>query len=225
MPPSTCRMATLQPQFPSDESLAPLRGRVAESAVLAFLPVLLTSLTFAVHAVATGGDRAYTAVDASLVYGAALAVVGAGLYLRLSESGRRAVFAFDRPGAREVGATLPALVAGILLFPVVTAAAEAVGLPPMDGFDYALSDPTTVAVVIVGSVVLAPLVEEALFRGYLLGALLARGLHPVAAGAVAVVLFGAMHIVSLGPTGVVYTAVWGVLPTALRLYFDDLTSA
>lgn len=218
-------MATLQPQFPSAESLAPLRGRVAESAAFAYLPIALTSLAFAVHAVTTGGGRAYTSVDASLVYGAALAVVGAGLYLRLSESGRRAVFAFDRPSAREVAATLAALVAGVLLFPVVTAAAEAVGLPPMEGFDYALSDPTTVAIIVVGSVVLAPLVEEALFRGYLLGALLARGLHPVAAGAVVVVLFGAMHVVSLGPTGVVYTTVWGILPTALRLYFDDLTSA
>ena len=38
-------------------------------------------------------------------------------------------------------------------------------------------------------------------------------------------LFGAIHIVSLGPTGVVYTAVWGILPTALRLYFDYLTGA
>ena len=218
-------MATLQPQFPSAESLAPLRGRVAESAAFAYLPIALTSLAFAVHAVAIGGGRAHTSVDASLVYGAALAVVGAGLYLRLSESGRRAVFAFDRPSAREVAATLAALVAGVLLYPVVTAAAEAVGLPPMEGFDYALTNPTTVAIIVVGSVVLAPLVEEALFRGYLLGALLARGLHPVAAGAVVVVLFGAMHVVSLGPTGVVYTTVWGVLPTALRLYFDDLTSA
>jgi len=152
-------------------------------------------------------------------------VVGAGLYLRLSESGRRAVFAFDRPGGREVVAALAAFVVGIPLYPVVVAAAEAAGLPPMEGFDYAPTDPTTVAVVVVGSVVLAPLVEEVLFRGCLLGALLARGLHPVLAGAVVVALFGAMHVVSLGPTGAVHTAVWGMLPTALRLYFDDLTGA
>jgi membrane protease YdiL (CAAX protease family) len=217
-------MATLHPRLPTAESLRPLEGRVLESAVLALLPVVLTSAAFAAHAVLVGPGREYTAVDASLVYGAALAVVGAGLYVRLSGAARRAVFAFDRPGGRELAATLGAFVVGVLLFPVVTAAAEAVSLPPMGGFDYALSDPVTVAIVVVGSVVLAPLIEEVLFRGYLLGALLARGLHPAVAGAV-VVLFGAMHIVSLGPTGVLFTAVWGVLPTALRLYFDDLTSA
>ena len=80
-------MATLQPQFPSAESLAPLRGRVAESAAFAYLPIALTSLAFAVHAVATGGGRAYTSVDASLVYGAALAVVVGDMGMSLGVTG------------------------------------------------------------------------------------------------------------------------------------------
>jgi membrane protease YdiL (CAAX protease family) len=83
-----------------------------------------------------------------------------------------------RPASgRELAATLLAFVVGILLFPVVITAAEATALPPMDGFDYTLSDPVTAAIV-AGSVVLAPLVEEVLFRGYLLGALRARGPPP-----------------------------------------------
>lgn len=40
-----------------------------------------------------------------------------------------------------------------------------------------------------------------------------------------VVAFAVVHLPNFGAGGAVYVVLWGTLPTALRLYFDDLTGA
>lgn len=93
------------------------------------------------------------------------------------------------------------------------------------GYEYGLADPLTVAAVVFGAVLVSPIAEETLFRGLVLGTLLGRGWHPVAAGATGILAFGVLHLPLLGPAGVIAMGAWSVVPTVLRLRFNSLGGA
>lgn len=161
----------------------------------------------------------------NLAYGLASVAVLGGLYVSLGDTNRQAVFRFRQPGRTELLWTATFFMIGVVVFPVATVLAEMGGAPTLDGFAYTLGDTTTVLAVVFGGVLVAPLVEEVLFRGLLLGSLLGRGVSPALAGGATIVAFGVIHFPLWGVAGVVGIASWSVLPTVLRLRFDNLTGA
>lgn len=188
-------------------------------------PVVLTVvLVTVVLAVRGFGEGPVGQLEVYALYGVANVIVLLGLVAWLDRGTLAALAPIRRPSRREVAAALVAFPVGLGLYQVTTVINAALGLS-FTGMEYALTDPWTVALVGVGGVVVAPVAEEVLFRGLLLGYLLDRGWGPLVAGAAVVVAFVVLHLPNFGAGGAVYVVLWGTLPTALRLYFDDLTGA
>lgn len=197
------------------------RSLFAVGAVVAAMPVALVA--FAVVGGLTGtGPSEFDLPTAFLLYGLANATVLGGAYAVLSPDERRAAFPFRRPTGRELFVVAGAFVVGLGVYEATTAVMSAFGYE-VSGLSYSLSDPATLAIVFAGPVLLGPWVEELLYRGLLLGGLLARGWSPLAAAAGMILIFGAIHVPFFGVAGGVFVTVWSVLPTALRLRYSDLT--
>jgi membrane protease YdiL (CAAX protease family) len=192
--------------------------------VAPFLPVLLTPVLIGIAVAAGVPGDAVGQVVAYAAYGGAGLLVLAGSVAALPAREVRALVPLERPGAREVGAAGLAFVAGLAVYQASVAVNAALGLS-MSGMAYTLDSPATVALVVFGAVLAAPLFEEVLFRGLLLGDLLERGLGPWTAGAASVLAFAAIHVPNFGGGGAVFIALWAPLPTALRLVFDNLSGA
>jgi membrane protease YdiL (CAAX protease family) len=160
----------------------------------------------------------------NLSYGIASLLVLGAVYGSLSPAEREAVFIFDRPSAGELGATLAFLPLGIVAFLGASVVTGMLGFE-LGGTQYTLADPVTVGAVVFGTIVVAPVVEEILFRGLVLGSLLGRGVSPPVAGAASILAFGVLHVALLGVAGVVTIAIWAIFPTLLRLRYDNLTGA
>ncbi|WP_222913156.1 CPBP family intramembrane glutamic endopeptidase [Natrinema sp. SYSU A 869] len=160
---------------------------------------------------------------AFLIVGATLIVVMAILWWWLDPREWTAAFPFRSPSATEVGWALAFVPLGFVTVQFVTAAMAPLGFN-FTGPNYDLTDPVIAAGVLVGPLLLAPIFEEALVRGLLLGSLLDRGLSPTAAGLVTILVFAIPHI-WLGVAGVVGLAAWAVFPTILRFRFNNLTGA
>ncbi|RQH02045.1 CPBP family intramembrane glutamic endopeptidase [Natrarchaeobius oligotrophus] len=169
-----------------------------------------------------GGD--VEVIPASVLYassGASLLVVFAIVWVRLEPGERRAAFPVSRPSPVELGWTLAFVPLGVGGFVAGLEAAALAGFG-LEPFAYDVTDPATLAAVVFGAVLLAPVVEEALYRGLLLGTLLGRGWSPVAAGLATIALFAALHYPHLGVAGVLAIAGWSIFPTILRLRFDSI---
>lgn len=136
---------------------------------------------------------------------------------------RTAAFPFRHPSTTEFMWTIAFVPLAIGASSLGILVGEMFGLEYMT-FDYDLTDPVTAAGVLIGPILLAPILEEALFRGLLLGSLIDRGWSPRGAGVVAVLVFAGPHI-WLGFAGMMGIAAWAVFPTILRLKFDSLTGA
>jgi len=218
------RSAVALPRSALYDDTEPLSSRLRVAVLASILPIALTSALIAGYVGVRGPDVEVSRAVVDTAYGvAALAVLG-GVYLALDAREWRATLSFEVPGRTELAWTVvsfPLAVGGFLLGSTV---GELFGFS-MSGVGYSLSDPVTLAAVVFGGIVVAPLVEEILFRGLLLGSLLGRGLSPAAAGATTVILFAAVHLISLGPAGVLAIAGWAIFPTALRLKFNNLTGA
>ena len=189
----------------------------------AVLPVVLTSV-LAAAVVITRPMSDLGQLEAYALYGVSNVVVLGGLYALLSERARQAVAPFEAPSVRELGAAALSFVGGLVVYQVATRINAVLGTP-MEGMNYALLDPVALTLVVFGAVIVAPLAEEVLFRGLLLGHLLDRGYSPVVAGLAVVVAFAVIHLPNFGVGGAVFILLWGTLPTALRLWFDNLTGA
>ncbi len=72
---------------------------------------------------------------------------------------------------------------------------------------------------------MAPVAEELLFRGLLLGILLERGHTQATAGVISLLVFGLIHVFTAGVAGVINALLLGLLLTWLRLRYDSLTGA
>jgi len=192
---------------------------------ITLLPVPLVSLLFAVHASLTGTPPgAYSLTTGYLLYGLVNLVVVVALYGLSTPEARAGVFRFERPSLREAGAALVAFVLGLGVYQVTAAVSAALGYR-LQGLSYSLDDPTTVLVIVVGAVVLAPITEEILYRGLVLEALTDRGFGPASATALMTALFALIHLPNFGVAGTIFISAWGVLPAALRLRYDNLSGA
>jgi membrane protease YdiL (CAAX protease family) len=200
---------------------ASLRDRPLLALLGAALPVPLAI------ALGTGvellGGGTVGVVGKNLAYGTASLLVLGGLFVVLTDE-ERAALRLRAPGRTELSWALVGFPVGTGLYLAATAATSAAGLE-MGGYEYGLADPLTVAAVVFGAVLVSPIAEETLFRGLVLGTLLGRGWHPVAAGATGILAFGVLHLPLLGPAGVIAMGAWSVVPTVLRLRFNSLGGA
>lgn len=207
-----------------DDAVEGLSGHVAVAfdAIIGWL-VLQTVLTTAYIIVFRDGSPGMSDGVTFLLVGAALIVVMVILWRWLDAQERTAAFPFRYPGVTEVGWALAFVPLGFVTVQLVTEAVAPLGFNFTEP-NYDLTDPVIAAGVLVGPLVLAPIFEEALIRGLLLGSLLDRGLSPSVAGLVTILVFAVPHI-WLGVAGVVGLAAWAVFPTILRLRFNNLTGA
>lgn len=158
---------------------------------------------------------------ATLVYGLANVVVCIALFRWLSDEDRRTVFRYRRPtGAELLAAVGLAVVVLGGLDPLVYRVASLVGIS--GGATVAMIDSPAGAVIVgVTALLIAPVVEEVLFRGYLFGALLARYDGWVAVlGSSAV--FGVMHIFLSSLPGVVSAFLIGIGFALIRYLYENL---
>jgi len=68
--------------------------------------------------------------------------------------------------------------------------------------------------------VLAPVTEEILYRGLVLGALTSRGFGPVSATVLMTALFALIHLPNFGVAGTIFISAWGLLLQS----FDSVTT-
>lgn len=147
-------------------------------------------------------------------------VVVAALYLFFDPTTRRSLFLFRRPSRRELLAVVVAVPVGMALQSAVIAAFTVL-------FD--IEGGTTVGgsfsplVFAITALVFAPVVEEVLFRGLLLGYLVERGVPTLVAAGIVAAAFGAIHYYG-GPANAAGAAAWAMIPIALRLRYDSLVS-
>lgn len=200
-----------------------LNDRVLFAVLAAALPVpLAIALGVGYRSVVPGVE--YGVVGKNVSYGVASLLVVGGVYLVLHESERAAVFRFERPEQSELTWALVGFPVGTGLYLGATVVTNAVGLT-MSGYEYTLTDPATVGAIVFGAVLVSPLAEEILFRGLVLGTLLGWGISPFLAGLGAIVAFGLIHLALLGTAGVIAMCAWAIVPTALRLRYDNLSGA
>lgn len=180
-------------------------------------------VSFVVHSGLTGTPRAaYGLPTAYLIYGLANVVAVGGLYVLLSDDEREAVFRFTRPSPTEIVWVAVAFVIGLGAYQITSRVTATLGYD-IRGFSYSLSTPSTMAIMVIGAVVLAPITEEILYRGLVLGTLLAYGFGIVNAVALVTVIFAVIHLPNFGVVGALFVSVWSILPAVLRLRFDDLS--
>lgn len=201
--------------------VSPLKALPVSVLVLLFLPVALTSLMCA-----TGMCAFYPPFTSFAAYGLAN-WVGLGLlaaFLRWFRVPFSAL-GWRWPTLRDL---LPALIMALIaiwgIFPLATALNELLGTP-MRGMGFQIPTLGALGVTVFYAVVTAPFAEEVLFRGYGLGYLLARGLSPLAAAALMILAFAIIHLPYFGLGGGIFILLWGILPTALRLWRGDLAAA
>ena len=192
--------------------------------VALFLPVALTSPI--VWLLPSGLQETPIREPGWVAYVIANVLVLTGLYGLLRTHGAvRLVFLFGRPSWRDFGLAVAAFLIGVFaVFPIASEINDTIGTP-MRGMDYTLENSGMVALVIVLAVATAPFAEEVLFRGLGIGLLMARGLGPLLSGAIVVIAFALIHLPHFGIGGAIFILLWGVLPTALRLYTGNLTAA
>lgn len=213
-----------------ERTAAPLSALGSGWLLAPLAPVLLTVVVITAGYVAAGGeDPGFPPQFATLAYGVAGVVVLGALYIRFSEPVWRACALFRRPSGRELGAGVLSTVAGVVVgWPLTTLLADAVGVAryavPSVVAPYGFS-PVGILALFFGSVVVAPVAEEILFRGLFVGVVLDRGYGPLAAGASSLAVFALVHAFTAGTAGVVNALLLGALLTWLRFRFDNLVGA
>lgn len=217
---SSLTVPTFQLQFQRGV-VEPLKDLPIWGLALLFLPVFLTSL-----ACFSGACALWRPFSAFLAYGLANWVtLGFLISLLRRSKGAWEALGWRWPNLKDI---LPALIAALLgifvVFPAAQRLNELLGTP-MRGMAFQIPDLKTLAVILFYAVVTAPFAEELLFRGYGLGYLLAKGLSPIPAGVLQLLVFGIIHLPYFGIGGMVFILLWGWLPTTLRLWQGHLASA
>lgn len=218
----------VEASLPGTELRRTVDGLADRSPAIALVPAAPVAITtvFVAAVLAVRGFREGTVgqLEAYALYGVANVLVLGWLAAAFDRTTLAAVAPFRRPSRWQVGAALLAFPVGLGVYQLSTVINAALGLS-FEGMAYSLTDPATAALVVFGAVLVAPIAEEVLFRGLLLGYLLDRGWGPLTAGATVIFTFAVIHLPNFGAGGAVFVLLWGTLPTALRLYFDDLAGA
>ncbi|MFC4245954.1 CPBP family intramembrane glutamic endopeptidase [Natribaculum luteum] len=202
-----------------------LGDRFGTVLIITLLPVPLVSLLYAAHRMLTDTPTgAYSLVSGYLFYGCVNLLVVGLLYGLLTPNQRAAVFTFRWPSLNETAAAIGMFVAGLGVYQITAQLNAALGYQ-LQGLSYSLSNPTAVLAIVLGAVVLAPVTEEILYRGLVLGAFTSRGFGPVSATVLMTALFALIHLPNFGVAGTIFISAWGFLPAVLRLRYDNLSGA
>lgn len=177
----------------------------------------------AIYTATAGDDPGLPAQFPNLLLG--VGGIGAVLLLwrRWDEAVWRASVRYAKPTAADVVAGLLVAAGGVGIAIGLNVLADAVGLAPHE--KGTVETNLGLVSLLFGSVIVAPIAEEVLFRGLLLGRLLAGSAGVVGAVVLSVLWFALTHVFMAGLVSVVVAAVLGLLLTALRLWFDDLVAA
>lgn len=130
---------------------------------------------------------------------------------------------FRWPSRRELLAVVGGVIGCYLLQSVIQFVAISVfglstGSVPGEGFGL-----RWIVTFVIVSGVFAPIVEEVLFRGLLLGYFLEQGVPRLAAAGVVIIAFAGIHVYG-GPVQMAAAAVTAVIAIALRLRYENLVS-
>ncbi|SDQ49366.1 CPBP family intramembrane glutamic endopeptidase [Natronobacterium texcoconense] len=191
---------------------------------LPFVPIAFTAFVMTAGITANqGADPGWPQWALIVPLGVAYAAIVYWLYREWDRATWRAAVVVRKPSTDEIGAALLATLVGIAIVVVGNNAAETVGLAPHDrGL---VTSGAGIAALVFGTVVVAPIAEEILFRGLVLGHLVARGYGIVAASILSVLLFALVHVFMAGVVSIVVTGLLGALLTVLRLWYDNLVGA
>jgi membrane protease YdiL (CAAX protease family) len=207
------------------ETVTPLEPIGGAWALAAVAPLGVTLLVItAGYAVGGGTDPGFPPHFPTLCYGVANVAVVAALFAAWERERFEVVARFRRPSRREVATGLVATVVGVVVgWPATTVLADGLGVarytPPT------LTTTAGILAVGFGAVVVAPVAEEILYRGLLVGLGLERGHGPLAVGVVSLIVFAVGHVFTGGVAGVLNALLLGSLLTWLRLRFDNLVGA
>ncbi|CDK39158.1 CAAX protease self-immunity family protein [Halorubrum sp. AJ67] len=183
-------------------------------------PFFLTTIVLTVVFTATGGQSPVPRF-ATGIYSLVSILIVALLLQQLSPTTTAEILPTHVPGRREIGVTVIAILVTILIFdPVATFVVGVIsgGGGTTDSFNSSIG----AAIFIFSSVVIAPVVEEYLFRGVALDALRSRyGVGIAIVGSS--VLFGGIHILIGGVSGLVSATLSGFVYAGMRIKFENLT--
>lgn len=156
------------------------------------------------------------------VYAIASVLVVALVAGRLSSTARTEILPLRAPGLAELVAAILAAAGTIFVFdPVATAVASVFGESGAVG---SFESPLGAIVFAASSVAIAPVTEEALFRGLTLDAIRVRyGVVVAVLGSS--LLFGGIHLVIGGVSGTVSALLSGLVYAGLRVRYENLAGA
>lgn len=188
-------------------------------------PVGLTMLTIAsAYLITRGQDPGFPAQFPLLVYAISNIVILGVLYNHVRGEVWQASAPFRTGSSAEIAAGIGATVLGVVIgWSLTTFVSELIGVARYTVPSLTASGP--IVILFFGSVVVAPVAEEILYRGVFFGIVLERGHGPVVAGGTSLLVFAGAHVFTAGVGGVVNAFLLGLLLTILRLRFDNLLGA
>jgi membrane protease YdiL (CAAX protease family) len=145
-------------------------------------------------------------------------VVCAGYFLIRRIGVRWRDFGFTNFRYRDLGLAVAAMLVGIFIVaPVAKWLTHIMGLPAIKGMNYSLSNPFDVASALI-FVLIGPLAEEIIFRGYLLNVLRAKMANLWVVGLAGVIMFTLVHLPYFGWGGILFIFLWSPLTVGLFLW-------
>lgn len=207
-----------------EETVAPLADcSLLRTLLFPLVPILTVTLAMTAGIAAhRGADPGWPEWALLVPLGAAYVAVVAGLYRRWDRATWEAATVVRAPTPRELGVAVAAAAVGIGIVVVGNVAATAVGLAP-----HARAPVTSaagIAALVLTTLVIAPIAEEFLFRGLVLGHFLARGYGIATASVLSIAVFALVHVFMAGAVSIAITGALGALLTALRLWYDSLVA-
>jgi len=206
---------------------------------LAWISSIITSLAFGViGAIVQGdpgpfilqlgfGDIAIFAFALHAI-GMIIAVVILYFFLKGRGLGWDAVGLKGKLSLPATGYALAGVVIAFFLYPLIEVALRAVGVGMYWGAEKAshlsLTSSLDVIVVLLSTVLIAPVTEEIIFRGYILTMFTERKHKTLIAVLLSVSIFTSVHIF-FGPGMMVYIFLWAFIPAFLYLKFKSLYPA
>jgi hypothetical protein len=199
-------------------TLAGLKGLNPVILVVLLLPVTLTS--FIMMAV----RNAHAPFGSFIAYAASNWIVLLFLYVILKRWDLvKEVFRFSKFKSNELVAAIVAFLIGIfIVYPVINFITSSIGTS-MRGMNFKITSGLVFTIIVFWAVITSPFVEEVLFRGLGIGYLSAKGFPPIISGIAIISLFSLIHIPYFGIGGAIFITVWSILPTYLRLSYNNLT--
>lgn len=206
---------------------------------LAWLGTFLSTIVIGALGAAVQGDPARLvmkwgfsdfALFAIILYvaGSAIAVLVLGRLLKAAGLGFRDIGWRGRLSGSSAVAAIAAAAAACGLYWLADISLPPVGIPMRwhAGLNshLVLNSRTDVLLAVAFAVLIGPVVEEIIFRGYVLTALRARLRSPAIALLLASLIFASVHV-WIGPGAMVFILVWAVLPSWLYLRYHSLFPA